>query len=73
MTSKTYGVIGMTCEHCVAAVQAELGALPGVTDVSVTLDAGGVSNVTVVSDAPVPPDEIVAALDEAGDYRVATE
>lgn len=73
MTTKTYGVIGMTCDHCVAAVREELSALDGVSDVTVTLDAGGVSNVTVVSDEPVPAGYIVAALDEAGDYKVAVE
>jgi hypothetical protein len=39
----------------------------------VTLNAGGVSDVTVTSDLPVPVDAIVGALDEAGDYTVAAE
>jgi copper chaperone len=73
MITKTYGVIGMTCDHCVAAVRSELAAIEGVSDVSVTLEVGGVSNVTVTSAEPVPPQEIVNALDEAGDYTVAAD
>ncbi|MCW2596026.1 MAG: Heavy metal transport/detoxification protein [Jatrophihabitans sp.] len=73
MATKSYGVIGLTCEHCVAAVISEVGAINGVSDVSVTLNAGGVSDVTVTSDRPVPVDAIVGALDEAGDYTVAAE
>jgi len=37
MTSATYRVTGMTCEHCVRAVCGELGALDGVSDVTVVL------------------------------------
>ena len=71
MTSTTYHVTGMTCEHCSRAVGAELSALDGVTGVTVDLVPGGVSAVTVQSTA-VPGDEAVAAaLEEAGDYRLA--
>lgn len=73
MITKTYGVIGLTCDHCVAAVRSELAALDGVSDVSVALEVGGVSNVTVTSVEPVPPQAIVDALDEAGDYTVAAD
>ncbi len=38
--SRTYTVTGMTCEHCVAAVSAEVGKLAGVSGVQVDL-AGG--------------------------------
>ena len=68
----TFAVTGMTCGHCVAAVTDELSALPGVRDVSVDLVAGGTSTVTVTSDTPINPDQVAAALDEAGDYRLAT-
>jgi copper chaperone CopZ len=71
MTVQTYAVTGMTCEHCVNAVREEIGIVAGVTDVAVELDAGGASAVRVTSDAPVPEDRIAAALDEAGDYRLA--
>jgi copper chaperone CopZ len=56
----------MTCEHCVAAVSRELGALDGVTGVQVELHAGGVTPVTVTSDTPLAPAAVAAAVDEAG-------
>jgi copper chaperone CopZ len=70
MTSATYHVAGMTCEHCARAVTAELAALDGVSEVSVDLVPGGTSAVTVVSTAPVSHQDVEAALDEAGDYRI---
>ncbi len=71
MTSATYKVTGMTCEHCVRAVTGELTALAGVSDVIVDLVPGGLSAVTVTSDGPLSATEVTAALDEAGDYRLA--
>jgi copper chaperone CopZ len=61
----------MTCEHCVHAVTAELAALDGVTAVTVDLVPGGESRVTVNSEVPLPGQAVAAALDEAGDYRLA--
>jgi copper ion binding protein len=66
MTSKTYTVAGMTCSHCVGAVSAEVGRIPGVTGVEVDLAAGAV---TVTSDQPADDDAVAAAVDEAG-YQV---
>jgi copper chaperone CopZ len=66
MSEATYTVDGMSCDHCVAAVTAELTALPGVTGVDVDL-AGG--RVRVVSDAPLDEGAVRAAVDEAG-YEV---
>jgi copper chaperone len=71
MTSATYRATGMTCEHCVHAVSDELKNLGGVSDVTVQLNPGGQSAVTVTSDAPLPAEAVAAALDEAGDYRLA--
>jgi len=70
MTSATYHVTGMTCEHCVRAVSSELSALGGVSDVTVDLVTGGASAVTVVSAAPLADEAVAAALDEAGGYRL---
>jgi copper chaperone CopZ len=70
-TPATYTVTGMTCGHCVGAVTEELTALPGVTGVNVDLVAGGSSTVTITSDTPIGNDQVAAALDEAGDYRLA--
>lgn len=60
----------MTCEHCVASVSRELGALDGVSGVQVALVPGGASRVTVQSDAPLPAPAVAAAIDEAG-YSLA--
>ena len=72
MTVQSYPVTGMTCDHCVHAVRTEIGALPGVTEVAVELAAGGTSTVQVTSDAPLTDDQVAAALDEAGEYRLAS-
>jgi copper chaperone len=72
MNDQTFPVTGMTCAHCSSAVTEELKELPGVTDVDVDLVAGGTSQVTVTSDNPVDEDAVAAALDEAGDYKLAT-
>jgi copper chaperone CopZ len=71
MTSATYRVTGMTCEHCVHAVTEELKNLGGVTGVTVSLVPGGQSAVAVTSDLALTEQAVAAALDEAGDYRLA--
>ncbi|HEX8496504.1 MAG TPA: heavy-metal-associated domain-containing protein [Actinomycetales bacterium] len=65
MSTSTYTVTGMTCEHCVASVTEEVGELPGVTDVSVELASG---RLTVTGEAA--PDDVRAAVEEAG-YQLA--
>ena len=59
-TTTTYAVDGMTCSHCVHAVTTELSELPGVKDVLVELAPGATSEVTVVSDAPLPADAVLS-------------
>ena len=71
MATTTYVVTGMTCEHCVRAVTEELSALEGVSRVQVGLVPGGQSQVTVTSEAELSETAVAAALDEAGDYRLA--
>ena len=73
MTTQTYSVTGMTCGHCAGAVTSELKALDGVSDVNVDLVAGGTSTVTVESATPLADEAVVEALDEAGDYQLATQ
>lgn len=68
MTSTTYRVEGMTCEHCVRAVREEVGALTGVTDVQVDLATG---EVAVTSSAPLEERAVRDAVDEAGYELVA--
>jgi copper ion binding protein len=63
MQTKTYTVSGMTCGHCVSSVSAEVGQIPGVTEVQVDLASGAV---TVTSAQPVDDAAVRAAVDEAG-------
>ncbi|RZU71771.1 copper chaperone CopZ [Micromonospora kangleipakensis] len=65
--TQTYAVTGMTCEHCVRAVTAELTTLPGVEEVRVDLSTG---TATVTSADPLPVESVRAAVDEAG-YELA--
>ncbi len=67
MTTTTYRVTGMTCDHCVRAVTTELVLLPGVRSVDIDLADGAV---TVTSDGPLDLDEVREAVDEAG-YALA--
>jgi copper ion binding protein len=66
-TTKTYTVTGMTCSHCASAVSAEVGRIPGVTDVQVDLATGSVA---VTSERPADDTAVAAAVDDAG-YAVA--
>jgi copper chaperone CopZ len=68
VTTSTYTVTGMTCEHCVGAVKEELGRIPGVTAVVVDLPTGTVS---VTSEQPVDEADVRAMVDEAG-YELAS-
>jgi len=68
VTTSTYTVTGMTCQHCVGAVREELSRLPGVSDVAVDLDSG---QVTVTSAGPLSTDDVRAMVDEAG-YALAS-
>lgn len=68
MTSTTYRVEGMTCDHCVRAVRTEVEAIEGVAEVEVDLATG---EVAVTSDAPLDPAIVRAAVDEAGYELVA--
>lgn len=69
MSSQTYSVRGMTCDHCRRAVTAELSSLDGVSAVEVDLAAG---TVTVESARPLDPAAVAAAVDEAG-YEMGPE
>lgn len=62
MTTQTYSVDGMSCQHCVNAVTGEVTKVPGVQDVSVDL---GAKTVTVTGES-VDDAAIRAAIDEAG-------
>ena len=63
MTTNTYTVAGMTCEHCVRAVTKELTKIDGVEAVDIDLATG---RVEVRSDEPLDDSTVAAAVDEAG-------
>lgn len=65
-TVTEFGVSGMTCGHCVTAVEQEVGAIAGVTTVDVDLHPGETSHVTVHSTTPLTDEALSAAVDEAG-------
>jgi len=66
MSTTSYGVTGMTCAHCVAAVSEEIGRIAGVSTVAIDLVVGGTSRVTVTSAEPLPMESVRDAIDEAG-------
>ncbi len=68
-TTTTYAVTGMSCQHCVDAVTAEVGRISGVAQAQIDLPSG---TVTVTSDAPLALETVRAAVDEAG-YDLADE
>jgi copper chaperone len=63
MSTSTVTVLGMTCGHCALSVREEVGAIAGVTGVDVDLKSG---RVTIDSSAPVDPNAIKRAVEEAG-------
>ena len=58
----TLHVPGMTCGHCKASVEAELGKVAGVASVAVDLD----TKLVVVEGADLSHPALIAAVDEAG-------
>jgi copper ion binding protein len=66
VSTLTYSVPGVSCEHCQRAIEGEVSQVEGVESVDVDLDAKTVT----VSGEPLDVLAIVAAIDEAG-YEVA--
>lgn len=64
----TFEVAGMSCQHCVDAVTAEVGRLPGVEQVTIDLPTG---HVNVSSTGELDVDAVRAAIDDAGYDLVA--
>lgn len=62
----TFSVPGMTCGHCVAAVEGELGNLDAVAGASADLD----TKIVTVTGTGLDTDALIAAIDEAG-YEAA--
>ena len=66
MSTITYSVPDVSCEHCRSAITSEVSTVTGVESVEVDLET---KTVTVSGD-PLDEVAIVAAIDEAG-YEVA--
>ncbi len=64
----SYTVVGMSCDHCVRSVTAEVSTLHGLTDIDVDLASGVL---TVASDRPIDDAAVVAAVEAAG-YEVGS-
>ncbi len=68
MEPTTLGIDGMTCGGCVLSVERALGAVPGVTDVRVSLER---REAVVTGD--VPRARLARAVEDAGfDVRAST-
>ena len=62
----TYTVRGMSCSHCKAAVEEEVGRVPGVDGVTADLD----TKLVVVREEGLDDRALRVAIDEAG-YEAA--
>lgn len=61
MTTLVYDVPGISCDHCRAAIEAEVSKLPDVTRVDVDIEAR-----TVRVEGSASDRDIRSAIDEAG-------
>lgn len=64
MENVTFQVKGMSCGHCVKAVEGGLGQLEGVEKVAVQLDAGAVE--VTYKDGEVTIDQMKEAIEDQG-------
>jgi copper ion binding protein len=65
MTTRLYSVPGISCGHCKAAIEGEVGKLAGVEQVEVDVEAK-----TVRVEGAASDEAVQSAVDEAG-YEVA--
>ncbi len=61
MTTVTYSVPAIHCQHCTHTIELEVGELAGVQSVKADLEA---KNVTIAFDAPASEEKIKALLAE---------
>ena len=67
MTTVTYSVPNISCQHCIHTIQAEVADVKGVKSVKADLDT---KEVEIVFDAPANEEQIKSLLAEI-DYPVA--
>jgi copper chaperone len=63
MSSTTYSVPNISCRHCVATIEREVGEVPGVEEVKGNLEA---KKVIVVYDDETVPAQVENLLEEIG-------
>ncbi len=68
MTQKTLNIEGMSCGHCKAAVEGELGKLSGVKRANADVEKGTVE--VSYDEGTVTTEDLAGAIEEAG-YGVA--
>ena len=64
MENITLNVKGMSCGHCVKAVEGSVGSLEGVQEVKVNLEAGQVN--VAFDESKVTVDQIKETIDDQG-------
>ena len=67
MTTTSYAVQGMTCEHCVRSVEEEVADVPGVVTAVADLTSGVL---TIATDGEPDRAKVDAAVRDAG-YELA--
>ena len=68
VATRSIVVTGMSCDHCANAVRAEIGKLPGVTEIDVDVAAGQVR----ITAEPLPGDAALLVAVEAAGYEFAS-
>ena len=63
-------VTGMSCAGCAATIEKKLANLPGVSDVEISHEAA-TAKLTIDGWSNTTQGDVVAAIEEAGDYEVA--
>ncbi len=59
----TITISGMSCAHCTGSVATLLGSIPGISDITVTLDPG---QATFTAGPEVDMDQVRAAIRKIG-------
>lgn len=71
MPTITVPVDGLHCAGCVDTVTRELGALSGVSSVSVDLNTKGISTVTLQAENDIPDSVVQDALQSEGNFTIS--
>jgi len=66
MSTQSITVEGMSCDHCIHAVTEELVKIDGVSNVNVTINSDGPSQVNFDAESAISVADLAAAIDEAG-------